>query len=67
MLGTTSPELEALMNDIMQEIAESEEGNFEDRFANDNEEDDMNNAEVPAEFVYTKLPFWGNPLETFVP
>lgn len=52
MLGTTSPELEALMNDIMQEIAESEEGNFEDRFANDNGEDEETEEEDDFGFNY---------------
>ena len=52
MLGTTSPELEALMNDIMQEIAESEEGNFEDRFANDNEEDEDTDDEDEEGFDF---------------
>ena len=52
MLGTTSPELEALMNDIMQEIAESEEGNFEDRFANDNGEDEDTEDEDDFDFNY---------------
>ena len=65
MLGTTSPELEALMNDIMQEIAESEEGNFEDRFANDNEEeeeddDESFNYKGNLEYSYI-LTIWDSP------